>query len=241
MSKEFSIQDPQVTTRAEQSGHETGEIPGTDDALAIVAKGGVATLNTAPLRPIETFRYPIPFEDDPTPDQKGTPRTKKWIAVLAGAAALLTGVWVTTPGEQDDTKTYANHKVERATEIEICDGANVRQNPRVEGAGSPEGLVDQVDLGDGKDRCIKIPIDTAYKKPDSLNGDWYGLPEEDLAVAMPTLHLNKKSKTNIVWINAQKAHLLTTPDERLSEQTNQYTQDNHTPTEYSKNTEEIAK
>lgn len=144
------------------------------------------------------------------------PRKAKFItgaaAVAVGLAFLANGCSAKyNPNEAD---IYSRDIVKGATEISVCNGAKVRDNPTVreDGTSGETNLLHKVNFGDlPEGACIKVAVDgsTVYRTEDSrghyADGTWFGVPESVLAQALPGSGLDEKDSDNLVWINHQRA------------------------------------
>ena len=138
---------------------------------------------------------------------------------ITGAAAAAVGLAFLANGcsakhNYNEADIYSIDIVEGATEISVCNGAKVRDNPTVreDGTSGETNLLHKVDFGDlPEETCTKIAVDgsTVYHTGDlrglGADGTWIGVPESVLAQALPGSGLDEKDSDNLVWINHQRA------------------------------------
>lgn len=106
-----------------------------------------------------------------------------------------------------DTEPYGNIMPE-VSALSICDGANIRNEPRVNDQSAPERgrVVGTVDYGDSPEgTCYTIPAEEVLVAQDFNNGNWYGIPNGDLNRGLGGQIVELKDDSQIVWINEQKA------------------------------------
>lgn len=141
--------------------------------------------------------------------------------IITAAAAAAVGLAFLANGcsakyNYNEADTYSSDKVEGATEISVCNGANVRDNPTVreDNTSGETNLLHEVNLGDlPEGTCIRVAVDssTVYYTEDlrgsDADGKWIGVPESVLAEAFPGADLNEDDRENIVWINQQRASI----------------------------------
>lgn len=150
---------------------------------------------------------------------------------ITGAAAVAVGLAFLANGcsaehNPKEADIYSRDIVKDATEISVCNGAKVRDNPTVreDGTSGETNLLYKVNFGDlPKETCIKVAVDgsTVYYTEDlrgrDADGTWVGVPESVLAEAFPGADLDKDDRENIAWINWQRASITNTDQDTQSQ------------------------
>lgn len=106
-----------------------------------------------------------------------------------------------------DTEPYGD-VLPDVSALNVCDGAKVRNEPRVSDPSAPEKgrVIGTVDYGDSpKGTCYTIPAGQVRVAQDFNNGDWYGITADDLNDGLGGQIVELEGGERIVWINEQRA------------------------------------
>ena len=140
----------------------------------------------------------------------------KGTAVVAGSAVA---VGLGVAGYKEMTKVdehrFDDNKI-IAEEVTLQDGAKIREDPNVKTFNS-NGYTNelaQLDFGDNSNGIITItPENNVYRIETPNNGDFIGVPVDDIAEAIPSVADKiSKDKDGIAWISEQRASV-TTPED----------------------------
>ena len=141
---------------------------------------------------------------------------KKGLAAAVGGALVVSlGVAGYKEMTKVDESRFDDNKI-IAEEITLQNGAKIREDPSVKTFNS-NGYTNelaQLDYGDNSNGSITItPENDVYRIETSNNGDFIGVPVDDIAEAIPSVADKiSKDKDGIAWISEQRASVATPED-----------------------------
>lgn len=158
----------------------------------------------------ERFKYSDKFDQATNVDPEvGFGAYRSRLRALTGLC-LTTAVLLIPSGcnNESDSSKYSEYRVEDAVGLDICDGAHLRQNPKVPGR-LDGNIVADISFGNAPETtCVEVKTSDVYLIEDSYNGDWYGVPEGVIAKELEDTGLSENNLSNIIWVSQQKSKIL---------------------------------
>lgn len=139
--------------------------------------------------------------------RRGLAKTALMVMFIAGAYTGLN--YIDNDGSRSPEKFGEINPT--INEIYIEEGANFRHDPVVEdndGGNVIETIEQPLNI---EDLSGKIRV-----RDDKINGDWYGIPIEDIKKVNPDFK-DRGDNDDIAWVNTQKADITSSTEENFQE------------------------